>query len=138
MKSSFIVSFILKIELCLVRKYNFLVIQGDLVSIISKGGSKIHIYSVNEYQLIYCLWRGKVDEEILDLTFSKKNKFLCLVNTKNTIHIFAMDPTDHNIITCHCHEIEQAEKHQPQGLFTRVFSKVKVTQISYLEHFPFF
>lgn len=99
------------------------------MSIINKGGSNIHIYSVHKFQLLYCLWRGRIDEEILDLTFSKKNKFIGLVNSKGTIHIFAIDPSDQNIIFCHCHEIKKEDNHEPQGLFTSVFSKVKVIEI---------
>ena len=101
--------------------------KGDLIAVVSKGGSNIHIYSLTQYQLLYCLWRGKLDEDVLDIAFSRKNKFLCLVNSKNTVHIYALDPSDQNIIICKCHEVDESDKSDKQtGLFSSVLFKVKV------------
>lgn len=98
-----------------------------MICIVSKGGSKIHIYSLIKYQLVFCIWRGKLDEEILDISFSKKNLYISLVNSKNTIHIYSLDPNNQSISLCHCHEIEESDRQEPQGMFTSVFSKVKVS-----------
>ena len=98
-----------------------------MIAVISKGGSNIHVYSLTQYQLLYCLWRGNVEEDILDIAFSKKNQFICLVNSKNTVHIYALDPSDQNIIICKCHEVDDSEKTDKHGsLFNSVLFKVKV------------
>jgi hypothetical protein len=45
-----------------------------------------------------------------------------------------MDPTDQHIVGCHCHQIEEAEKSETQsGLFSSMFSKVKVMLITELK-----
>ena len=70
-----------------------------------------------------------MDEEILDITFSKKNKFLSLVNSKDTLHIIGLNPSNHNIINCNCHEIDKIDKKQHKTFFKNVFSSVKVRDI---------
>lgn len=69
-----------------------------LLAAVSEKGNKIALYDINSIQLNmkYCLWRGKAEAQILHMCFSPKNKFLAVLSTNLTFHIYNLQEHEDN------------------------------------------
>ncbi len=88
----------------------------------SATGNKIHIYSVQDFKLKHCLGNEIPINQILNLAFSKKNKFLSLLFDDLSIQIYNLTKVKDKDI-CQCVN----DSKQNQSIFSGFFSSVKVS-----------
>ncbi len=72
---------------------------GDYICVIGEGANRIHLYSLFDYELKFCLWRGSKISKTIDVCFDLKCKFMSVITYSKTLHIFKLyenqkkDPT---------------------------------------------
>lgn len=90
-------------------------IIGEYVIASSSCGNKIHLYSVKDFSLMYCLFLGNFAYELGNFSFDNKYKFfMCSTNNKY-IKLFKLkDIKDtnngDNICSCEEHDDEEVDK----------------------------
>lgn len=73
---------------------------GDYICVIGEGANRIHLYSLFDYELKFCLWRGSKISKTIDVCFDLKCKFMSVLTDSKTLHIFKLyenqknDPTN--------------------------------------------
>jgi len=88
--------------------------------------NKIHIYSVDEFELKYCFGDEIPLNKLMNFSFSKKNKFISFLFDDLTIHIYSLSNTEKNKKSiCKCKKDE--EEKSVKSLFGSLISNIKVT-----------
>ncbi len=54
--------------------------KGELIAVVSKFGNKLHIYSLNDFQLKYCMFLTNSEHKIFNLSFDKKSKLVSMLS----------------------------------------------------------
>jgi WD40 repeat protein len=62
--------------------------NGELLAVVADKGHKIDVYSLLEFEIIESLWRGKSPAKILHLAFDDEGRYLALLSTNLTFHIY--------------------------------------------------
>ncbi len=60
------------------------------LAVVCESGEKINIYSLRSYKARKYLWRGYARVIISDVIFDNEDKFLCLLSSKKTFHIYPL------------------------------------------------
>ena len=91
--------------------------------------NKIHIFSVNDFQLKHCIVSEISSYNIISYCFSKKNKFLSILYDDYNMHLFnlTMDKGRENDI-CACGE-EEVKKKASSSFLGGLFSSIKVNKL---------
>lgn len=58
------------------------------LAVADTNGEKINVYSLRSYKSKKCLWRGYGQVKINGICFDPENKFLALVSSQKTLHIY--------------------------------------------------
>ena len=111
--------------------------KGDYAIIVGNPNNKIHIYSLIDFQLKFCLDSEFQQHKIINISISKKTKFFSIMYNDNDIEIYKL--TDENKVNqiCKCinHIIDENEKISPKKKgFLNTIINVKVI-FFYLEFF---
>jgi hypothetical protein len=69
----------------------------------SKYGNKIHIYTLADFQLRFCIYLGKNELDIINSRFDKKSKFLMILSGDLLIKMFNLKHSVDDYI-CECDE----------------------------------
>jgi len=102
--------------------------------VVSEVGNKIHLYSLLDYQLKLCLWRGVLDAIILSICFSQNNQFMALVSNQYNLHIYNI-PEETKDLRCNCKNVSELEKFnreeieeeiKNQSFFSNIFGQMQV------------
>jgi hypothetical protein len=63
---------------------------GEYIAVVNYSGTKIKIYSSDNYCCIYKFYRGKSEALIKSLNFDNRNRYLAVVSNRKTIHFFKL------------------------------------------------
>lgn len=63
---------------------------GDYICVVEKGAQRIHLYSLFDYELKFCLWRGSSLSHTIHINFDLKCKFMSVLTESKTLHIFKL------------------------------------------------
>lgn len=72
---------------------------GDYICVIGEGANRIHLYSIFDYELKFCLWRGSKISKTIDVCFDLKCKFMSVLTDSKTLHIFKLNENQKNETT---------------------------------------
>ena len=64
--------------------------RNKFLAVVSEGGEKINIYSLRTYKARKYLWRGYAKVIITNVIFDREDKFLCLLSSQKTFHIYPL------------------------------------------------
>jgi hypothetical protein len=94
---------------------------------ISKHGNKMHIYSLNQYELKFCFYHGSEPYSFKNVLFDhRKSKYLSMLcENTNNLYMINLKRCDEYTV-CQCDEYEDAEESEDEGAFSSFFKKVKV------------
>jgi len=83
------------------REIDFIKISdfGDYICVVGEGANRIHLYSLFDYQLKYCLWRGSKISKTIDVCFDLKCKFMSIITDSRTLHIFKLYENQNKAVT---------------------------------------
>ena len=102
--------------------------QNNYIVVVSNEGNKVHAYSLIDFELKHCLFRGNSLTKTLNISFSKKGKFMAMISSRETLHIFSLEK-DHEDQKCLCDnesENSEFETEDSKSGFFGFFSKIKV------------
>ncbi len=78
-------------------------IKGLKIIVLSKSGNKLHIYDYVNNNLLYCLYLGKGNLNIKDISFGLKSKFLMFYYNMYQIDVIKLDKLKENQkVRCEC------------------------------------
>jgi hypothetical protein len=63
---------------------------GEYICVIDKGVNMIHLYSLFDYELVYCLYRGDKVSKTINVAFDLKCKFMSVLTELKTLHIYKL------------------------------------------------
>jgi hypothetical protein len=63
---------------------------GEYIAVVNESGTKIRIYSSENYACIYKFCRGNSETLIKSLNFDNRNRYLAVVSNRKTIHFFKL------------------------------------------------
>lgn len=88
--------------------------------------NQIHIFSVEDFQLKHCIGEDIQISKIMNVAFSKKNKFLSLLFDDLNIQIFNLTAVKSNPKDiCKC----KKNKKESKSIFTGLVSNLKVKNL---------
>ena len=94
-------------------------------------GNKIHIFSVEDFQLKHCLGENIQINRIMNFGFSKKNKFLSFFYDDLSIQIYNLiNVNENNKTICTCQKDDSKK-----SFLGSMFSSIKVDFFLNLEHY---
>jgi hypothetical protein len=119
-----------------IYKYNISK-KGDYAIVVGKPLNKIHIYSLIDFQLKFCLDSEFQQHGILNISISKKTKFFSIMYNDYDIEIYKL--TDEKKVNqlCKCMKIIMKDEDtstvgkkpvKKQGFLGRAFSSIKVSK----------
>jgi hypothetical protein len=112
-----------------IYKYNISK-KGDYAIVVGKPLNKIHIYSLIDFQLKFCLDSEFQENSILNISISKKTKFFSILYNDYDMEIYKL--TDEKKVNqlCKCMNAiitdESGNKIKRAGFLNRTFSSIKV------------
>lgn len=75
---------------------------GEYICVVGEGANRFHLYSLFDYELKYCLWRGAKPSHTIDISFDLKCKFMSILTGMKTLHIYKLfddnNKSHHNYI----------------------------------------
>ena len=86
-------------------------VKGLKIIVLSKNGNKLHIYDYVNNSLLYCLFLGNADLNIMDINFGLKNKFLMFHYNLYKIDIIKMD-IQNKKVKCECYKYNDNTKNK--------------------------
>ena len=110
--------------------------DNELLYVSNKYGNKVHIYSINDYELKYCFYFGHIYFKAINIVFNKKNKYLALTSMNYGILVVDLKHSDSTICQCDDYEDlteEECVERKP-GFFGALVSAIKNTIVG--EDFP--
>lgn len=78
----------------------------------SQYGNKIHIYSLIDFSLQYCIYLGQSELKLINVSFSIKSRFTALLIINNNslrINIFDLKNLNENDHLCQCDDHNDEE-----------------------------
>jgi hypothetical protein len=84
-----------------IYKYNISK-KGDYAIVVGKPDNKIHIYSLVDFQLKFCLDSEFQEHGILNISISKKTKFFCILYDDYDIEIYKLTDEKRVNQICQC------------------------------------
>jgi hypothetical protein len=84
----------------IITKYNLH--KGNIAIIIGDNANKIHIYSLNDFDLKYCLDSSHPFNKILNISISKKNKFFSVLYEDYNLEIYNLLEEKRINSNCEC------------------------------------
>jgi hypothetical protein len=108
--------------------------KGDYAIVVGKPANKIHIYSLVDFQLKFCLDSEFQQQGILNISISRKTKFFSIMYNDYDIEIYKL--TDEKKVNriCKCmDEIINDEQRvvKKQSFLKRTFVSIKVIGFYY-------
>lgn len=76
-------------------------VKGFKILVLSKNGNKLHIYDYVNNNLLYCIFLGNGNLDIIDINFGIKNKFLMFHYNMYQMDIIKMD-REYRFVKCQC------------------------------------
>ena len=67
---------------------------GDFICVVGEGANRLHLYSLYDYELKYCFWRGSQKSHTISVSFDLKCRFVSVVTEMKTLHIFMLGEDD--------------------------------------------
>jgi len=107
--------------------------KGDMLAVISRYGNKIHIYSLEDFKLKFCLFLTIAEHKILNLTFNNKSRFLSTLSFDGedlVLNIYDVKNTNSELCECDDHLdsqiklISNSGKKDSGSFFGRFVSKI--------------
>jgi hypothetical protein len=95
---------------------------------ISRHGNKMHIYSLNQYELKYCIYHGSDLFSFKNVIFDRiKSKYLCMIcEQTGNLYLINLKKCDEYTV-CQCDEYEELpESEAEESTFSSFFKIVKV------------
>ena len=115
----------------IITKYNLH--KGNIAIIIGDNKNKIHIYSLDDFDLKYCLDSSYPFNKILNISISKKNKFFSVLYEDYNLEIYNLLEEKRINSNCECLNsmIEEKIENKKTSFFSKKFinttlGKVKV------------
>ena len=101
---------------------------SDFIIVSSSCGNKIHLYSLKDFSLMYCLFLGNFAYELGNFSVDKKNKFLMLSTNNKYIKMFKLkDLKENNEDICSCDDHDDDEvDHNPRKSISFFLQKMLV------------
>jgi hypothetical protein len=107
---------------------NIVMSQGELLYVSNKFGNKVHIYSINDYELKYCFYFGHTFFKAINIIFDNKNKYIALTSTNYGLFLINLKISDSTFCQCDDYEdLTEAEcVERKSGFFGSLVSAIKV------------
>jgi len=103
------IQYVLTTPFKLITKY-CLSKKGDIAIVIGDTNNKIHIYSLHDYGLKYCLESSHPLNRITNIAISRKNKFFSLLYDDNNLEIYNL--IEEQKINTNCECVNQLIEHK--------------------------
>ena len=109
----------------------------------SKYGNKIHIYSLEDFQLKFCLFLTNHELKIMNACFNNKSKFVATLTYNGTglnLNLFDLKNSDTEDHLCQCDDHDDSEVkhisslndvHKTYSFFGNFVSKLSVVKYKY-------
>lgn len=91
--------------------------KGDIAIIVGDSNNKIHIYSLQDYGLKYCLESAHPMNRITNIAISKKNKFFSLLYDDYNLEIYNL--VEEQKINTNCVCVNQLIEHKFDKNYTQ-------------------
>lgn len=86
--------------------------KGDLLLSVSKFGNKIHIYSLDDFQLKFCLFLTSSEQKVLNSAFNQKSRFFTMLSYNGeelNLSIFDLKHSSREDQLCQCSDYDDEE-----------------------------
>ena len=103
------IHFVLTTPFKLITKY-CLSKKGDIAIVVGDSNNKIHIYSLHDYGLKYCLESSHPQSRITNIAISRKNKFFSLLYDDYNLEIYNL--IEEQKINTNCVCVDQLIEHK--------------------------
>lgn len=84
--------------------------KGDIAIVVGDSNNKIHIYSLHDYGLKYCLESSHPQNRITNIAISRKNKFFSLLYDDYNLEIYNL--VEEQKINTNCECVNQLIEHK--------------------------
>ena len=85
--------------------------------------NKVHVYSVDRFDLKFCIGNEIPINKILNYAFSKKNKFLSILIDDLTMEVFNISQSQNTKSVCICKLDTEKKK---KSILYNIYSNIKV------------
>jgi hypothetical protein len=112
--------------------------NGDLMASVSKYGNKLHIYSLIDFHLKYCLLLSMDEHKIFNLNFNYKNRFVSILSFDGKdliLNLYDLKNSDDEVELCQCDDCDDSDinlisSERAHSLFGKLVSKI--SHVKYL------
>jgi hypothetical protein len=108
--------------------------KGDLMAAVSRYGNKIHIYSLNDFHLKFCLFLTLAEHKIFNLNFDSKSRFISMLSFDGldlNLNLFDLKHSKSDNQLCQCDDYDDSqvklisgEKKERNSFFGSLVNKI--------------